>query len=166
MQIIGLIAFDSPLGKDRHFSRPRQKNAPVDRVDKEAAGRDFATGRRMVKDKGAHEGQAGWVVDKPRRPNDEIGGAGVGIGLIQMNIGGRRNTFVEYRAVKNTAGCVNLDHGRLALRPNPDIAAQAETATANRRVDFVKLIATDGNVADIATGLALRVDGHHRAHAQ
>jgi len=117
----------------------------------------------MVKGKGAKEREAGRVVDETRFTDDEIGGAGVGIDLIEMKIGGRGDIFWEYGAIQNTTTILHFDDCRPALGPNSHIAAQAEAAAVKRGIELIKLVAADGDVANITTGLALGADGNDGA---
>ncbi len=133
MQIIGLIALDTTLGEDRHLRGTGQENASVGWIDKEAASRDFTAGGGMVKGKGAKERQTGRVVDETHRTNDEIGGASVGIGLVEVKIGGRGDIFWEHSAIEDTAAIFDFDDCRPAFGANPYIAAQAEATAIERR---------------------------------
>ncbi len=49
----------------------------------------------MVKDGGAKECQAGGVINKTHFTNQEIGCTRIGIGLVEVEIGGCRNALVH-----------------------------------------------------------------------
>ena len=80
-----------------------------------------------------------------------------------MKIGGRGYIFWEYSTIEDIATILHFNDCRRALGANAYIATQAEATAVNRGIKLIKLVATDGDVADIATGLALGAHGNDGA---
>ena len=146
---IGFIALDAFRVEDRHGAGCRQKDTAVHWIHKQASNHEHVRVARtwIVDDLGAHQLQAGGVVDELDLTDEKIGCPGVGVGGVQMEelrpIGG----FVDLCPVEGGGHVGGLNHLGAPLRADANVAAQLKLAAVVGHED----IATDVEVVHVAT---------------